>query len=153
MRMQAEYYRKNGMKRSQINAMEEYDTDAFRKERIYRMHVGDFDVFDIDEETGLPIIDGIAFYSDLLEAFDPGYADPAWWFERIKDPVLYERIMSLDAVQKMIVAKLSFEGYQPKEIAAGIMHISEAAMSQRLSCIRKILSGNEYGCIRNAACS
>ena len=151
MRKQADYYKKNGMSRSQINAMAEYDEDAFREERIYRMHVDGNDVFDVNEETGRARLDEIVFCRDMYDGFNPGYADPDWWFERISDPILYKRIMLLDDVQKLIVAKLSFEGYRPRDIAAEILHIRESAMSQRMDCIRRILSGNEYGCIRGRA--
>ena len=141
MAKQEQKYRKAGMTEEQIQAMLEFDLEVFNSDRRYYTHTLDYDINDINPDTGSLIVDGFRNYTDIYDACSPDYEDSNWWIERIDDPELYEAVMGLSENQKIILSKYVYEGYSLREIANNVLKISSSAMTQRMDVIKRKIDG------------
>ena len=138
---QAEEYSALGMTEEQIQAMYEFDLEQFNSERRYREHTQAFipDNFDEedDDDEKLSIFEK---FKDVLTASieDSGTESRYWWVEEIDNHALAKALKNLSQDQIELLTLMVVDGYGQAEIA-GIMNVSQSAISQRLTTIKKIL--------------
>ena len=136
----AEEYRKAGMTEEQIKAMYEYDFEQFKSDRTYRMHtqalqVEEFDELDADESDNALIKH---FENELTTSIEDGEHSRYWWIEEIENPVFTKALKKLSQEQIELLSLIVADGYGQAEMA-GILNVSQSAISQRLATIKKIL--------------
>ena len=138
---QAEEYRALGMTEEQIQTMYEFDLEQFNSERRYREHTQAFipDNFDEedDDDEKLSIFEK---FKDVLTASieNLGTESRYWWVEEIDNPALAKALKNLSQDQIELLTLMVVDGYGQAEIA-GIMSVSQSAISQRLATIKKKL--------------
>ena len=137
---QAEKYRALGMTEEQIKEMYEFDYAQFKSERRFRMHTQSFepDKFDADEDDNekLSIVEK---FQDVLATTQDDSTDKSryWWIEEIDNPVLAKALKKLSQDQIELLSLIVADGYGQAEMA-GILNVSQSAISQRLATIKKI---------------
>lgn len=140
-RKQAEEYRALGMTEEQIQAMYEFDLEQFKSERRNRMHtqplqVEEFEENNADESDNTLLNE---FFDELTCTIETsGDKSRYWWVEEINDPDLVRNIKSLSIEQLELLTLAVIDAYGQAEIAE-LMNVSQSAISQRLSTIKKIL--------------
>ena len=137
---QAEKYRALGMTEEQIKEMYEFDYAQFKSERRFQMHTQSFepDKFDADEDDNekLSIVEK---FQDVLATTQDDSADKSryWWIEEIDNPVFTKALKKLSQEQIELLSLIVADGYGQAEMA-GILNVSQSAISQRLATIKKI---------------
>ena len=138
---QAEEYRACRMTEEQIKAMYEFDLEQYKSDRRYHMHTQPFTSSDFDEgeddDSESTLLN--KFFDELTLTIDSRSEQSRyWWIEEIDNPKLAEIIKTLSPEQIELLTLGVIDGYGQTEIAE-IMGISQSAISQRLSTIKKIL--------------
>jgi DNA-directed RNA polymerase specialized sigma subunit len=137
---QAEKYRALGMTEEQIKEMYEFDYAQFKSERRFHMHTQSFepDKFDADEDDNekLSIVEK---FQDVLATTQDDSTDKSryWWIEEIDNPVFTKALKKLSQEQIELLSLIVADGYGQAEMA-GILNVSQSAISQRLATIKKI---------------
>jgi DNA-directed RNA polymerase specialized sigma subunit len=137
---QAEKYRALGMTEEQIKEMYEFDYAQFKSERRFHMHTQSFepDKFDDDEDDNekLSIVEK---FQDVLATTQDDSTDKSryWWIEEIDNPVFTKALKKLSQEQIELLSLIVADGYGQAEMA-GILNVSQSAISQRLATIKKI---------------
>ena len=137
---QAEKYRALGMTEEQIKEMYEFDYAQFKSERRFHMHTQSFepDKFDADEDDNekLSIVEK---FQEVLATTQDDSADKSryWWIEEIENPVFTKALKKLSQEQIELLSLIVADGYGQAEMA-GILNVSQSAISQRLATIKKI---------------
>ena len=137
---QAEKYRALGMTEEQIKEMYEFDYAQFKSERRFHMHTQSFepDKFDDDEDDNekLSIVEK---FQDVLATTQDDSTDKSryWWIEEIENPVFTKALKKLSQDQIELLSLIVADGYGQAEMA-GILNVSQSAISQRLATIKKI---------------
>ena len=137
---QAEKYRALGMTEEQIKEMYEFDYAQFKSERRFRMHTQSFEPnkFDTieDDNEKLSIVEK---FQDVLATTQDDSTDKSryWWIEEIDNPVLAKALKKLSQDQIELLSLIVADGYGQAEMA-GILNVSQSAISQRLATIKKI---------------
>ena len=79
------------------------------------------------------------FFDELTVTIDSSSEQSRyWWIEEIDNPKLAETIKTLSPEQIELLTLVVIDGYGQTEIAE-IMGVSQSAISQRFSTIKKIL--------------
>lgn len=138
---QAEEYRACGMTEEQIKAMYEFDLEQYKSDRRYHMHTQPFTSSDFDEgeddDSESTLLN--KFFDELTLTIDSRSEQSRyWWIEEIDNPKLAEIIKTLSPEQIEFLTLGVIDGYGQTEIAE-IMGVSQSAISQRFSTIKKIL--------------
>ena len=137
---QAEKYRALGMTEEQIKEMYEFDYAQFKSERRFHIHTQSFepDKFDADEDDNekLSIVEK---FQEVLATTQDDSADKSryWWIEEIENPVFTKALKKLSQEQIELLSLIVADGYGQAEMA-GILNVSQSAISQRLATIKKI---------------
>ena len=128
------------MTEEQIKEMYEFDYAQFKSERRFRMHTQSFepDKFDDDEDDNekLSIVEK---FQDVLATTQDDSTDKSryWWIEEIGNPVFTKALKKLSQEQIELLSLIVADGYGQAEMA-GILNVSQSAISQRLATIKKI---------------
>ncbi len=138
---QAEEYRSLGMTEEQIMMMYEFDLEQFKSDRRHNEHtqplqVETFGENDADESDNSLLK---CFFDELTCTIeDSGECSRYWWIDEINNSGLAKAIKGLSENQIELLTLMVIDGYNQAEIAT-IMRISQSAISQRISTIKKIL--------------
>ena len=138
---QAEEYRALGMTEEQIKEMYEFDLEQYKSDRRYHMHTQPFTSSDFDDgeddDSESTLLN--KFFDELTLIIDSRSEQSRyWWIEEIDNPKLAETIKTLSPEQIELLTLVVIDGYGQTEIAE-IMGVSQSAISQRSSTIKKIL--------------
>ena len=137
---QAEEYRALGMTEEQIKEMYEFDLEQYKSDRRYHMHTQPFTSSDFDDgeddDSESTLLN--KFFGELTITIDSNSEQSRyWWIEEIDNPKLAETIKTLSPEQIELLTLVVIDGYGQTEIAE-IMGVSQSAISQRFSTIKKI---------------
>ena len=138
---QAEEYRALGMTEEQIKEMYEFDLEQYKSDRRYHMHTQPFTSSDFDDgeddDSESTLLN--KFFDELTLTIDSRSEQSRyWWIEEIDNTKLAETIKTLSPEQIELLTLVVIDGYGQTEIAE-IMGVSQSAISQRSSTIKKIL--------------
>ena len=138
---QAEEYRALGMTEEQIKEMYEFDLEQYKSDRRYHMHTQPFTSSDFDDgeddDSESTLLN--KFFDELTLTIDSRSEQSRyWWIEEIDNPKLAETIKTLSPEQIELLTLVVIDRYGQTEIAE-IMGVSQSAISQRSSTIKKIL--------------
>ncbi len=138
---QAEIYRANGMTEEQIKEMYEFDLAQLNSDRSYYRHTQQLTTSDFnegeDDDSESTLLN--RFFDELTVSMEKS-GDPSryWWIEEINNSKLVKAIKRMTPVQIEMLTHVVVDGFGQAEIAE-IMEVSQSAISQRFSTIKKIL--------------
>ena len=126
---------------AQIKEMYEFDLEQYKSDRRYHMHTQPFTSSDFDDgeddDSESTLLN--KFFDELTVTIDSSSEQSRyWWIEEIDNPKLAETIKTLSPEQIELLTLVVIDGYGQTEIAE-IMGVSQSAISQRFSTIKKIL--------------
>ena len=133
-------YRAAGMTEEQIRQMYLFDLDFFKSRRRYSIHNQQFPegIFESGDDSKSPL--GEKFLNAISVMFEcSGVQSRYWWTEEIEDSKLARAIKGFDGDQLELITLWAFEMYTQSEIA-GLLGVSQAAVSKRISQIKKIIN-------------
>ncbi len=137
-RLTAEY-RRAGMTEKQIAAMRSYDWEAFKRERIFRIHNQFLSEYGFDVGMGDDVSDNPLYYyfmEELSDTDDYFCERTMGWVELIENKELQRGLKSATQEELEIINMYAFEGRTQKEIAEKL-GISQPALANRIKTIRK----------------
>lgn len=127
------FYTESGMEPAAIEAMHEYDWDAFKAARIEALHTQELVIPEVaadDDEMEEPLV---RRYADrFLTEYDTfGGHSRYWWLDELTTPCLTVGVPYLTDADKELLTMYVVEGLTTREIAKriGITHV---AVSQKL---------------------
>ena len=129
------------MTEEQIKEMYEFDLEQYKSDRRYHMHTQPFTSSDFDDgendDSESTLLN--KFFDELTLTIDSRREQSRyWWIEEIDDPKLAETVKTLSPEQIELLTLVVIDGYGQTEIAE-IMGVSQSAISQRFSTIKKIV--------------
>ena len=134
----ADEYRAAGFNEVGIQAMRDFDWDAFNQRRAYENRTQDLPSETIGDD-GDECSTLFQKFSSLTTGFDESvFTGRYGWIDAIDNPVLAGKLINLSDSDKELLTLLAFEGYTQSEIAK-IQGCSQSAVCQRITRIKKVL--------------
>lgn len=140
---QAEQYHKCGMSDEQIHQMYLFDYEQFKSRRRYAMHTQEFTLSDFEDDgvqSGRsPMYE--RFFDALTTTIDESHMGTGKyaWIEDIENEEMIRTIRSLTQNQLELLSML-VEGEMTQDEIKNKIGISQAAVSQRISTLRKVFA-------------
>ncbi len=140
----ASFYAEQGMSQEAIDAMHDFDWDAFKAERIWALHTQEMG-FQADDDDDTAMMDSPLlkkFFDRLTTQYDTyGTHSRYWWLEEIESPKLVPGISKLTDEDKELLTLMIVEGYTQEECAVKL-HSSQSAISRKFTRIIDIFTKN-----------